>query len=63
MKYDREPSKSTWQADRQVQDFTSDEKNEPRAAQTELHLSFWLVKRHLLSSCEGPADFTVPNRV
>lgn len=43
MKYDREPSKSTWQADGQIQDFTSDEKNEPCAAQTEVHFSFWLV--------------------
>lgn len=29
VKYDRAPSKSTWQADGQVQDFTSNEKNDP----------------------------------
>lgn len=43
VKYDREPSKSTWQAHGQIQDFTSDEKNEPTAAQTEVHFRFWLV--------------------
>ena len=43
VKYDREPSKSTWQAHGQVQDFTSNEKNEPHAAQTKVRLSFWLA--------------------
>jgi len=37
VKYDREPSKSTWQVDGQAQDLTSNEKNEPRAAQTQVH--------------------------
>lgn len=62
VKYDREPSKSTWQADRQVQDFTSNEKNEPHAAQIGLHFSFWQVKWHLMTSGEGLADFALPEK-
>lgn len=63
VKYDREPSKSTWQADRRVQDFTSNEKNETHAAQGGLHFSFWQVKWHLLTSCEGLADFALPEKI
>lgn len=51
VKYDREPSKSTWQADRQTGFSTllAMRKMSPTAAQTRLHLSFCLVKWHLLS--------------